>query len=339
MKLKLIALATLMAVAGSAHAVIDPGVSISGSVASGNGSLLLNLKWRESPVVDANDSVSATFDLGINLDDVATWGGAGFTRSWNLNTGVMSGTGIAPTALGTYGSAFDNFLTAGVYPTSAAMEMSVFALDGTGAGDGPGNVRILTTANQINATGTKLTLANSQTPTNANFNNIPGNIQVTNYLAALNNTAAHQGVANGANNATASDGYAWFDHLTGMDKLGNLTVFDTTGQFEGNYAAGTGILSGQDKALPFYKMVASSNTGSEKVILTPFGFDMDSDGEIEFDNNASFAGGANEYGLWTLDSTTGTLMFANPVPEAETYAMMLAGLGLVGFLARRRKTV
>jgi hypothetical protein len=26
-----------------------------------------------------------------------------------------------------------------------------------------------------------------------------------------------------------------------------------------------------------------------------------------------------------------------PVPEAETYAMMLAGLGLVGFMARRRK--
>jgi len=25
------------------------------------------------------------------------------------------------------------------------------------------------------------------------------------------------------------------------------------------------------------------------------------------------------------------------VPEAETYAMMLAGLGMVGFIARRRK--
>jgi len=28
-----------------------------------------------------------------------------------------------------------------------------------------------------------------------------------------------------------------------------------------------------------------------------------------------------------------------PVPEAETYAMMLAGLGLVGFMARRRKQI
>ena len=28
---------------------------------------------------------------------------------------------------------------------------------------------------------------------------------------------------------------------------------------------------------------------------------------------------------------------ATPVPEPETYAMILAGLGLMGFMARRRK--
>lgn len=32
-----------------------------------------------------------------------------------------------------------------------------------------------------------------------------------------------------------------------------------------------------------------------------------------------------------------TYTFANPVPEPETYAMLLAGLGLMGFVARRRQ--
>jgi len=36
-------------------------------------------------------------------------------------------------------------------------------------------------------------------------------------------------------------------------------------------------------------------------------------------------------------SGAGNIIYA-PVPEADTYAMFLAGLGLLGFVARRRKT-
>lgn len=39
-------------------------------------------------------------------------------------------------------------------------------------------------------------------------------------------------------------------------------------------------------------------------------------------------------GTWRFDMVT---VSAAPVPEAETYAMMLAGLGLVGFMAARRR--
>jgi PEP-CTERM motif-containing protein len=37
------------------------------------------------------------------------------------------------------------------------------------------------------------------------------------------------------------------------------------------------------------------------------------------------------------DALRWSLTVANPVPEPEAYAMMLAGLGLLGFMARRRK--
>ena len=31
------------------------------------------------------------------------------------------------------------------------------------------------------------------------------------------------------------------------------------------------------------------------------------------------------------------MLYLTPIPEPETYAMLLAGLGLMGFVARRRK--
>jgi len=39
---------------------------------------------------------------------------------------------------------------------------------------------------------------------------------------------------------------------------------------------------------------------------------------------------------WVEFGITGTQLTVTPVPEPETYALMLAGLGLVGFAARRR---
>jgi hypothetical protein len=41
----------------------------------------------------------------------------------------------------------------------------------------------------------------------------------------------------------------------------------------------------------------------------------------------------------TLHPSTGTFHITSvtPIPEPETYAMLLAGLGLMGFVARRRQ--
>jgi len=43
-------------------------------------------------------------------------------------------------------------------------------------------------------------------------------------------------------------------------------------------------------------------------------------------------GGASE--VWK--NAAGVNVVTTPIPEAETYAMMLAGLGLVGFMVRRK---
>lgn len=58
---------------------------------------------------------------------------------------------------------------------------------------------------------------------------------------------------------------------------------------------------------------------------------------------ASFATLGNAYGNSTFNMSSNGLLTYNvvaaPVPEADTYAMFLAGLGLMGFIARRRMSV
>lgn len=40
---------------------------------------------------------------------------------------------------------------------------------------------------------------------------------------------------------------------------------------------------------------------------------------------------------WAFDILNANVAVANPVPEPETYGMLLAGLAIVGAVARRRK--
>lgn len=67
-------------------------------------------------------------------------------------------------------------------------------------------------------------------------------------------------------------------------------------------------------------------------------------GIFGFESEFSVALGGGDYYFNITGVTTGTkggaysvALYAEPVPEPETYAMMLAGLGLMGFVARRRK--
>jgi hypothetical protein len=77
----------------------------------------------------------------------------------------------------------------------------------------------------------------------------------------------------------------------------------------------------------------------------------DSNGSIQWDYNQGSGGGAggtyngdpSTFDQWAHDWVNGNTNDLNPpggvtsVPEPETYGMMLAGLGMVAVIARRRK--
>jgi hypothetical protein len=58
--------------------------------------------------------------------------------------------------------------------------------------------------------------------------------------------------------------------------------------------------------------------------------------EIHYTNGTY---GVGDAGITSMSMTNQAtwMVQTTPVPEPETYAMMLAGLGLLGFIARRRK--
>ncbi|MES2369960.1 MAG: PEP-CTERM sorting domain-containing protein [Pseudomonadota bacterium] len=74
------------------------------------------------------------------------------------------------------------------------------------------------------------------------------------------------------------------------------------------------------QSMDFYKYVSTGTKAANMPTATAFAFGGDAD-------------------YFTLSSTGALTYTVAAVPEAETYAMMLAGLGLVGFMVRRRKFV
>lgn len=95
-----------------------------------------------------------------------------------------------------------------------------------------------------------------------------------------------------------------------------------SGTWANNAGAIPGTLTtGLNSSMNFYQYVATGTKATSLSTKTAFA-----------------TGGDADY--FTLSNTgvlTYTAVAAAPVPEADSYAMMLAGLGLVGFMVRRRK--
>ena len=127
------------------------------------------------------------------------------------------------------------------------------------------------------------------------------------HLAAVNALGDNTSVAiNTSNMATSADGNAYSGGGAWGGNVGGTADFSNAG--------------GIGDSLAFWMFSETVPSGSTTTVVKQMQFLSDADAMV-----------------WTL-SANGNLSYAvAAVPEADTYALMLAGLGLVGVMARRRK--
>lgn len=293
MKLKLIALAAMLAASGVAQAKIANS-SDNGNLSSGD---------MFASLVSVSNTATFTVDLGLRLDQFTAAvapAQLGVKLVWDLDGGTFSDLGSFSTGLAgqmqalNYGSVYTTFATPGVIGASD-LKFDVKAMDGLPTSfPSAGTNRYLSTS-----------AANSITATNGQvfaMDNVDG------YVVAANGdtTNSTHGTAfntAGANMFDAGDATNVYFQNGSKDNWNTATSFTSTGAASSD--------------LNFYFL---SNTGT---------------------NTATAAAVTKYAGVWSFDAATAQLSYATaPVPEAETYTMMLAGLGLVGFMvSRRRKLV
>lgn len=206
---------------------------------------------------------------------------------------------------GAYGASWSQLMSFVTPANASLIEFSVIALDNTDPAIAGGN-RYLSTMNRE----TVPSLVNGS---------LRGFAQMEQYIDANNSRGTHALDANGASVAMPTDApNTFFGAINGAGVGDNWlakTTVDTTQPL------------GTEQNFWF---LTTSGSSFGQVVKTPFGVDLNHDGVI----------GAGEFSKFTLNEA-GILGFTavSAVPEADTWAMLLAGLGMLGAMVRRRTGV
>lgn len=139
------------------------------------------------------------------------------------------------------------------------------------------------------------------------------------YIDANNSRGTHATDANGASVATPTDDPNTF--------FGAINGFGQGDNWLANTTADTTQPLGTEQN--FWFLTTSSLSSFAQAVKTPFGVDLNNDGSIGEGEFSKFK--LTENGVLTFTSPS-----VSPIPEADTWAMLLAGLGMLGMIVRRR---
>jgi MYXO-CTERM domain-containing protein len=242
-------------------------------------------------------------------DDISGLFDLGFRMNDMLATNGQAGFNKSwDLTTGAYGASW-NQLMGFVGPANAHLiGFNVIALDTTDLNDAGGS-RYLTTAN-VDA---YPKLGNT---------NLKGFVNMDKYVEANNSRGTHATDDNGASVAMPTDASnTFFGAINGIgqgDTWLQKTSVDTT------QPLGT--------EQNFWFLTTSSTSALAQATKTPFGVDLNNDGVIGEGEFSKFK--LTENGVLTFTSPS-----VSPIPEADTWAMLLAGLGMLGMIVRRRTGV
>jgi hypothetical protein len=325
MKLNLIVAAAALAAAGVAHAGVD-------NMASGNSSIAF-IAFDNTTTTGQSKVGSVFIDLGVNVNDFFPTVIDGFTSNgnnpvtmmelsntnlaasattavWNFGTSSFSltrqGQTVASPIVGTVDwSSFAAF-TAGI---DSAMKWAVIGGDSTTTiGGNRGDVQgMLTTGTP---TATNLTAQNGSATANMGT--------VDTLFNAANN------------NVTNADNGSYY-----TSSSSDALYVPNTGLFSANWQNNLKWVSTVDTKLSTTNTTAAS---AKNLTQTNFYALTGEGSELQVGKNSGAANAAllNNKGTWTLDVAAKTLTWSTPIPEPESYALVIAGLAVMAGVARRR---